>query len=195
VVLQALAGGESMSADQVARAVGLHVNTVRFHLRRLVEDGVVSERVGPGGGRGRPGVRYRARPGAAGGRSYALLSEMLLDLNSDVDPDRLDEVGRAWGGRLLAQTVTDGARDVPRVVQAVMGSVGFRPRIETERTGLTVHLTHCPFSEAARRQPTVVCTLHRSVLQGVLDGVGSDLRVAELVPFATTTTCVARLRR
>jgi hypothetical protein len=40
-----------------------------------------------------------------------------------------------------------------------------------------------------------VCTLHRSVLQGVLDGVGSDLRVAELVPFATTTTCVARLRR
>ena len=44
---------------------------------------MVSEQRGIGGGRGRPGVRYRAHPGAAGGRSYALLSQMLMDLAAD----------------------------------------------------------------------------------------------------------------
>lgn len=194
VVLQALSGGESMSADQVAAAVGLHVNTVRFHLRRLVEDGVVSERAGAAGGRGRPGVRFRARPELEGGRSYALLSQMLVDLAADVDDRRLDEVGRAWGGRLLAEIAVGAERDVASVVQAVMTSVGFEPQIDVDPGGLTVHLTHCPFAEAARRQPTVVCTLHRSVLQGVLDGLNTELRVTELVPFATPTTCLARLR-
>jgi predicted ArsR family transcriptional regulator len=192
-VLRALSAGGAMSADQVASAVGLHTNTVRFHLRRLVEDGVVCEQRGVGGGRGRPGVRYRARPGAEGGRSYALLSQMLVDLAADVDAEQLDEVGRAWGGRLLAETAP--ADDVVATVQAVMSSVGFAPRIETDRRGLTVHLTHCPFVEAARRRPDLVCTLHRSVLQGVLDGVDEELRVAELVPFATSTTCLARVRR
>jgi predicted ArsR family transcriptional regulator len=197
VVLQALrTAGEALSADQVAAAVGIHPNTARFHLRNLLQDGVIEEHGGAPGGRGRPGVRYRMRPDAEGGRSYALLSRMLIDVAADVDERRLDEVGRAWGSRLLAETApSDGKRNVAEIVTTVMGSVGFRPRVEKDRRGLTVHLTHCPFVEAARGAPGVICTLHRSVLQGVLDGVESDLRVAELVPFATATTCVARLRR
>jgi predicted ArsR family transcriptional regulator len=138
-------------------------------------------------------VRYRARPGVEGGRSYALLSHMLVDLAADVDEARLDEVGRAWGARLLADV--DRTEDVAGIVQTVMTSVGFEPRIDIDRRGLTVHLTHCPFVETARRQPTIVCTLHKSVLQGVLDGTDSTLRVTELLPFATASTCVARLRR
>jgi predicted ArsR family transcriptional regulator len=110
-----------------------------------------------------------------------------------VDERRLDQVGRAWGARLLAETAP--ADDVVATVHAVMSSVGFAPRIEADRRGLTIHLTHCPFVEAARRQPELVCTLHRSVLQGVLDGVDGALQVADLVPFATSTTCVARVRR
>jgi len=196
VVLQALrADGTARSADQVAAVVGLHVNTVRFHLRRLVADGLADEQVGVAGGRGRPGLFYRARPDTEGGRSYALLSQMLIDVAADVDDQRLDEVGRAWGARLLAETAPDPDGDVVSIVAAVMTSVGFAPRIDTHRNGLTVHLTHCPFVEAARRQPDLVCTLHRSVLQGVLDGVDGGLRVAELVPFATSTTCIARVRR
>jgi predicted ArsR family transcriptional regulator len=120
---------------------------------------------------------------------------MLIDIAADVDEQRLDEVGRAWGARLLADTAPNPDGDVVSTVTAVMSSVGFAPRIDTHRKGLTVHLTHCPFVEAARRQPDLVCTLHRSVLQGVLDGVAGGLRVAELVPFATSTTCIARVRR
>jgi hypothetical protein len=37
--------------------------------------------------------------------------------------------------------------------------------------------------------------MHQNLLQGVLDGLSSGLRVHELEAFVTPDTCVARLRR
>ena len=46
---------------------GLHPNTVRFHLERLEEDGLVSRRIRRGGDLGCPPLTYTAHPGSRRG--------------------------------------------------------------------------------------------------------------------------------
>src|SRR5215210_7608966 len=52
-VARRLARGRA-SASEVARSVGVHLNTARAHLAALAEAGVASREHDPPGGRGRP---------------------------------------------------------------------------------------------------------------------------------------------
>ena len=65
-VLAALqdAGGP-LDVTEVAKLVGLHVNTARFHLDGLVEVGAADREVERREQPGRPRLLYRARPNAA----------------------------------------------------------------------------------------------------------------------------------
>lgn len=79
-VLRALCASRvPMSIAAIAGKLGVHPNTVRFHLDNLVADGQV-ERVEPGRGRpGRPPLMFRAvrRTDSTGTRRYRLLAEIL----------------------------------------------------------------------------------------------------------------------
>jgi len=203
VILRALADGEQLSAEQIAEVAGIHVNTARFHLKRLVEDGPATETTVASGGRGRPQVFYRARLQGTGKRSYLMLAEMLSDVAATADPGPVAEVGRAWGLRMAKELggATGESADTERVVarvEAVMDSIGFEPHITVRGTKrepkVDIELRHCPFLEVASRHPRLVCGMHQNLLQGVLDGLGSGLHVHKLDAFVTPETCVAHLR-
>jgi predicted ArsR family transcriptional regulator len=191
-VLDALrAAGSDASAEQIAEAAGVHVNTARFHLKRLIEDGLVESSTVPSGGRGRPQVLFRPR-GQAGDRSYLMLAQMLSDVAATLKPGPVATVGRAWGERMLAASRADG--DAVDRVEAVMNAIGFQPAVTRHEDGVDIELRHCPFVEVARVHPGVVCGMHQSLVQGVLDGLDSGLHVDTLAPFVTPTTCRAELR-
>jgi predicted ArsR family transcriptional regulator len=203
LILEALAGGAALSAEQIADIADIHVNTARFHLKRLVEDGLATESTLQTGARGRPQSVYRARLQGTGKRSYLMLAEMLSDVAATADPGPVAEVGHAWGRRIAEElgvdvAGTDTARVVARV-EAVMDSIGFEPEIvvsgSERHPRVDIELHHCPFLEVASRHPKLVCGMHQNLLQGVLDGLGSGLRVHKLEAFATPDTCVAHLRR
>lgn len=106
-VLRALCASRvPMSIAAIAGKLGVHPNTVRFHLDNLVADGQV-ERVEPGRGRpGRPPLMFRAvrRTDSTGTRRYRLLAEILA---SGLAAERDSRVmalsaGRAWGRQLEA---------------------------------------------------------------------------------------------
>ncbi|HWO69170.1 MAG TPA: helix-turn-helix domain-containing protein, partial [Actinomycetota bacterium] len=71
-VLDALRrAGRGLDAFELAAAVGLHVSTVRFHLRALEAAGLVVRAVERSGRPGRPRVVHRAAPdGGQDGRRY-----------------------------------------------------------------------------------------------------------------------------
>src|SRR4051812_10278950 len=179
LILRALADGEQLSAEQIAEIAGIHVNTARFHLKRLVEDGLATESTVQTGTRGRPQAFYRARLQGTGKRSYLMLAEMLADIAATAEPGPVADVGRAWGLRLaedlgVEAPTTDTGRVVARV-EAVMDSIGFKPHVTVRGTkrqpAVEIELRHCPFLEVASRHPGLVCGMHRSLLQGVLDGL------------------------
>src|SRR5438445_10390666 len=73
--------GRPVSVRELSRRLSLHPNTLRPHLRRLEEAGLVSREIRKGQAVGRPQTLYQAAEVATGeGRDYRLLAEMLAGL-------------------------------------------------------------------------------------------------------------------
>ncbi len=51
----------------------------------------------------------------------------------------------------------------------------------------------CPFSDLAKRYPRVVCALHAGLISGALEEIGAPVHLEELEPWATPSSCLARL--
>ena len=164
--------------EEVATALGLPLHSVKFHLDRLVDAGLLDvefrrlgDRTGPGAGR--PSKLYR-RSGeqvtvSLPGRRYDLVGHILAS-----------GVERAAGGTPLPAALDDAAAEAGRE-RAVPGDVatftgvladhGFEPRVEDD----TVLLANCPFDSLAKAHTALVCGINRAFVQGVADGVGCGL--------------------
>ena len=103
-VLAVLRGATTaLTIPQIADELGVHPNTVRFHLDTLVTEGRV-ERVEPDRRRpGRPPLMFRAVRGMdpGGTRRYRVLAEILtLALAGDRNASaKALEAGQAWARR------------------------------------------------------------------------------------------------
>lgn len=150
-ILALVQGAEdALGVDEIARRLGVHANTVRFHLDVLVEQGSI-ERVEPvneRSGRGRPRMGYRTRPGRAKGgtRRYQLLAEMLLSqLAAGPEPaEAAREAGRAWGAHLVtrpaparipAEADTGESAEATGRLLAMLEELDFAPEPITGRPG------------------------------------------------------------
>lgn len=180
----------------IADRLGLHPNTVRFHLDTLVENGQV-ERVAPARrAPGRPPQLFQAVRcmDPTGPRHYRLLAEVLADtLDTDPDPSgRVVEAGRAWGRR-HGTTVGDRSAGEPvgRLV-ALLDELGFAPERD-ESESQQIKLRNCPFLELASNRPQIACPIHLGMMQGAMDAWGSPATVDRLEPFAEPDLCVAHL--
>src|SRR6476646_1320955 len=101
---QELSGSTSaLSATELAERLGLHANTVRLHLERLREAGLVEVEPVRRGTVGRPQHVYSLAPGAPGlgfdPPSYTLLAGLLATMAEHLgaDADDAAAAGHAWG--------------------------------------------------------------------------------------------------
>jgi predicted ArsR family transcriptional regulator len=190
---------EGLAVADLARRVGLHENTIRWHLGVLAEAALVGSHPAPTGRPGRPRMRYVLRPGAdtvEDRDSHRLLATVLTGALAEL-PDgeqRAEEAGRAWGRYLVRrpsplERVTDD--QAVSEVTRLLDEEGFAATPE----GTDIHMRHCPFHDLAEANPTIVCGVHRGLLAGALEELDSDLRVAGLDIFAQPDLCIARLRR
>jgi predicted ArsR family transcriptional regulator len=204
--------GRPAGVAELADVLGVHPNTIRFHLDKLVGDGRVDRVRGQGGAPGRPPTLYRAvrAMDPAGPRHFRLLAEVLVRaLSAHPDPGgQAADAGREWGrGRALADgpggSSTDGSADgsatpVDRLV-GLLDELGFTPEPapgaagpDASRAGW-LGLRSCPFLELATAQPGVVCPVHLGLMQGALQGWGADVTVDRLDPFVQPDLCLAHL--
>ena len=181
---------DGLDAAELGRRLGLHPNTVRWHLGVLAGQGAVSSAPTRRGGRGRPTIVYRLTPdGAARDRDeYRLLAEMLTATVAGT-PDaseRAYATGAAWGRELA-----DGSEPALETVVDLLDDQGFAATTDGE----TIEMRRCPFWTLAAATPHVVCTLHRGLIDGALEATGGELAVDELHAFVEPALCVARLRQ
>ncbi|MBX6371483.1 MAG: helix-turn-helix domain-containing protein [Acidothermus sp.] len=192
--------GRPVGVAEVAAATGLHVNTARFHLDHLVEEGLATRSSEPRETPGRPRIVYTAAGPVPGPRSYALLAEMLTGLVASQDDGKsiARRTGQAWGRHLVerpAPSETLTATQCLQRVNRVLDDVGFRPRFSSYDGEATFQLRHCPFREVALRHPEVVCALHQGLIEGALSELRAPYRLADLQPFVDPSLCVAQLHR
>lgn len=157
----------------------LNHNAVRQHLAKLVDAGLVEERIAPRQGPGRPALQYRIAPEAAlawaSETPYQQLALLLIEVaRGNGTPV---EIG-ATAGRSIP--VAPGEDPLTRLAEE-MARRGFRPQIARRSKGVELILERCPFETAAAAAPEIVCSLHRGLADGMLEALGGNYAVEELV--------------
>lgn len=184
-----------IATADIASTLDLHPNTVRPHLERMRDVGLLDVSINTRSGRGRPQHLYSV---AADAPSLGLeppvfptLARMLLRLAeaAGLDAEDAAEAGREQG-RVEAHRC-DGEGDVERMVEHLVG-FGFDPEIASDdQDDFTVCFTNCPFADLAQANPDVICSLHRGMLEGFIDT--SSLRLDEFRSVADRRPCQADL--
>jgi predicted ArsR family transcriptional regulator len=178
----------ALSAQDLAERLSLHANTVRLHLERLREAGLVDVEPVRRGTVGRPQHLYFLAAGAPAlgfdPPAHALLAGLLAALAERIGADSADaaDTGRVWGAESGRRTHSTSCLTA---LESELTRLGFEPASETadgRHEGSTrIDFLHCPFRELAEAYPELVCNLHRGLCEGVVDAVGGG-RVEE---FAT----------
>jgi predicted ArsR family transcriptional regulator len=188
--------GRPVSVREMSRRLSLHPNTLRPHLRRLEEAGLVTHQVRKNPGVGRPQTLYRAlEPVDGGDLGFRLLAEMLCGLvRSRRDVERASGLAREWGQYLVTQGgPKPGARLPARqnlaALQDAMARAGFDPRFRRSGPQVEVTLRNCPFRALVDDHRELVCTLHRGLIEGILSGLKPGLVLREFRPFAERGVC------
>jgi predicted ArsR family transcriptional regulator len=189
-----------MSIAAIADVLGVHTNTVRFHLDILASAGRVEQVAPDRKGPGRPALMFRAtrRMDPGGTRRYELLAEILaLELADDHDaPARALTAGHERGLQLKppapgAARKLDSDESIEQLV-GLLDELGFAPeRREDDQVGLR----NCPFLELAERQKAVICPIHLGLMRGALETWEAPVTADRLDPFVEPDLCVVHLTR
>ncbi|KWX04696.1 hypothetical protein TH66_05665 [Carbonactinospora thermoautotrophica] len=198
-VLDALRrANEPMTVQQIAEELGLHPNTIRFHLGRLAQADLVREDQADPTGPGRPRMVYTAAPATKGAEqetAYRLLAEILASYLAETSPSPAavaTAAGQEWGRYLVerpapfAKMTREEAID--RVL-AMLAQLGFEPELDGGR----LLLRACPFRAVADRRPDVTCSVHLGLMRGALAEMGAPVEIVNLQPFSAPHPCVANL--
>jgi predicted ArsR family transcriptional regulator len=189
-----------MSIVAIAEELGVHPNTVRFHLDSLLADRHV-EQVEPGRkGPGRPPLMFQAvrQMDRGGTRHYRILAEILTAaLAADRNPRaKAVAAGRAWGRSLETSAKSRRAPSAEQAVDQLVGvldDLGFAPERRTSDGEHLVGLRHCPFLELAETRGAVVCPIHLGLMQGALETWAAPVSVDRLDAFVEPDLCLAHL--
>jgi predicted ArsR family transcriptional regulator len=185
---------EAVSRDQAAEGVGLPRHTAKFHLDKLVEEGLLdtefrrlSGRRGPGAGRPTKLYRRSAREVAVTlpQRHYDLAGQILACAVETAARDGvpvLEAVQRAaaeCGRRLGAEEQPGEGGGSPLDDFAVtLAAQGYEPRVQE---GVLV-LANCPFHALARDHTALVCGMNLHLITAMLDELGHTEVQARLDP-------------
>jgi predicted ArsR family transcriptional regulator len=190
--------GRPVSIRELSTRLSLHPNTLRPHLRRLEEAGLVRrESKKATAGVGRPQTLYAAVVREADeGRGYRLLAEILAGVAGGArSRERASVLAQEWG-RYLA--VRGGPRPGTRmpagrnlaVLQEAMAEAGFEPRFRRAGKGtVEVSLRDCPFRDLLEDHRELVCGIHRGLIEGMLGALIPPLALTSFEPLAERTVC------
>jgi predicted ArsR family transcriptional regulator len=182
---------DAVSRDQAAQGVGVPRHTAKFHLDKLVDEGLLdiefkrlSGRRGPGAGRPSKLYRRAAREVAVS------LPERRYDLAGQLMAEAIETSGRAgtpvlqalhdaaaaFGAsvgdeaRTIADTgpVDDDGRDV---TCRVLAAHGYEPRVD----GHEITLRNCPFHALVQEHTELVCGMNLALVGAVTERLDDRL--------------------
>lgn len=193
-VLVALrSAGRPLSVGEIAERVGLHPNTVRFHLDALAARRLVRGQVESRATAGRPRTLYEAAPESAqvGARQYALLADLLAESLVRSAPDAATlarAAGEQWGRSLAGSYPSPGSsQEGSRRLLDSLEAMGCEPVSAPDGRAIVMH--NCPFKDVADRHPDVVCSLHLGILRSVAAALGAPQGVERLEPRCEAGRC------
>ena len=195
IYLELARANRPLTTAEIADTIDLHPNTVRPHLERMRDTGLVEVEVGGRGEIGRPQHRYSL---AADAPSLGLEPPVMPVLARMV----LAMAERLGAGAEDARSVGDGEgavraerfRDAPSTLEAIVSELdmlGFDPVVSPDADdpdAAVIAFANCPFGDLAVAHPDLVCSLHHGLIAGFVRQMG-DAEVRSFCTVADRTPC------
>jgi predicted ArsR family transcriptional regulator len=185
---------------ELARLLGVHPTTVRGHLEKLRDAGVLEEEPGVPTGRGRPSKRYRLRePLLAGDPEVRLFVAGLVSLLRTACGDEVataaEEEGARRGHELGRSFRHPSIEQAVRVVVETLERLSFAPSAPIRRNGIVaVDVRHCPFGVDPRDPDgAVICAFHQGLVRGLAEVASGESIDVHLRPFVAPGRCRVEL--
>ncbi len=191
-----------LTTADVAESLDLHPNTVRPHLERMRDVGLLEVEVGGRGDVGRPQHRYSVAPDAPAlglePPTMPVLASMALQMarQTGADAGDAEAVGHHEGVRRAVPYAAAPSTLEARVSD--LDRLGFDPLVTDAAPASTepdlddgaavVAFANCPFARLASEQPDLVCGLHRGIVAGFVDEMG-DAEIREFCTLTARTPC------
>lgn len=184
-----------LATADVAESLDLHANTVRPHLERMRDVGLVDVEVGGRGDVGRPQHRYSVAADAPAlglePPTMPILARMVLGMARQLgaSADDAEAVGRTEGCSRARPY-----RRAPSTLEALVSDLdrfGFDPVVTDDADdpdAAVVAFANCPFAGIADEHPELVCGLHRGIVAGFVAEMG-DAEVREFCTLTSPTPC------
>jgi predicted ArsR family transcriptional regulator len=176
-----------LSTAELADALALHPNTVRPHLERMRDVGLLDVDTDRQGQVGRPQHRYSLAPDAPSlglePSAFRLLARLVAGVatQAGLTDDQVAAVGREHGRSMGGRPDGLPGGSCAAAVEARLAELGFDPAVGSDGSVVTIAFTRCPFRELAEAFPEIVCHLHRGIIEGIVE----DVPGATVTRFAT----------
>ncbi|MGF3057124.1 helix-turn-helix transcriptional regulator [Microbacterium sp. YY-01] len=170
---------------ELCAATGLHANTVREHVQRLIDGGYIIQETERRTTRGRPRILYSAATGKP-------------EASSPIAREKAAAAARR--GEMLRRALPETAgslnaeesRQLDALIEHYEES-GFEPVINEEQ--LTVELTPCPHAAALPEHRPMLCQVHLGLMQGVLAQARGPLFARCVRTPSSPEECTVELER
>lgn len=185
-----------LATAEIAETLNLHPNTVRPHLERMRDLGLLDVTTAATGAVGRPQHRYAIADDAPSlglePPVFPLVTRILLEAAAagGLDPADLSDAGREQGAAAAGSAPSLACADA---LERELAGLGFDPARVDDGGDVTIAFTHCPFRELAEAHPDLVCSMHRGMVEGFVDARGDGV-VTHFHPLVDRTPCQVELR-
>jgi predicted ArsR family transcriptional regulator len=195
---------EPVSREQAATACELPLHSAKFHLDRLVSQGLLEVSFRRLSGRTGPGAGRTAKLYQRSNREVSVsLPDRRYDLAGDILAAAIERSTRAGSPvtAAVAELADERGREMAAAAEVpATGSDLERTAGVLERHGYEPRpadgelcLANCPFDRLAREHTDLVCAMNLALVGGVLDGLACDSLEAVLDP--QPGLCCVRARR
>jgi len=186
-----------LATAEIAETLELHPNTVRPHLDRMREVGLLDVSADARGEVGRPQHRYSLSPTAPSlglePPPMPVLARMVLAMATRIGAGPSDAVAVGEDEGAVRAGAYDDAPSALEALVADLERLGFDPVVtEGDDDSAVVAFANCPFADLARAHPDLVCSLHRGLVAGFVARMG-DAEVRRFCTLADRTPCQVSL--
>jgi predicted ArsR family transcriptional regulator len=195
----------AVSRDQAAAGLDIPRHTAKFHLDKLVDEGLLapefkrlSGRTGPGAGR--PAKLYRRVRKEVNvtlpRRRYDLAGHVLADALSRVKAgssldDALHDAAANAADIVVDSWPVEAGPDLDRLA-GILGRLGYEPRADGSTIKGAMRLSNCPFQQLSDDHADLICPLNHQFIEAV--GRSIACTGVDAVAVERGTGCCVALR-
>lgn len=195
IYLELARAAKPLTTAEIAETIDLHPNTVRPHLDRMREAGLIDVEVGGRGEIGRPQHRYSLLADAPSlglePPVMPMLARLVLSMAERLGAGAADAhaIGRDEG--VARSRPFASASSSLEAIVSDLDVLGFDPVVSGDTDdpdAAVIAFANCPFGDLATTHPDLVCSLHHGLIAGFVAGMG-DAVVREFCTVVDRTPC------